>query len=96
MLFLQAEEAPHGNELESEKGMLQGLSAQRAGGAGGDMVSRCKDCQQIIEWETTAQGKAIPLNPRVLTIIDAEGRTVRGRESHFANCPGAAEFRKAQ
>jgi hypothetical protein len=38
MLFLQSEEAPHGNELESEKGMLQGLSAQRAGGAGGDMV----------------------------------------------------------
>jgi hypothetical protein len=56
---------------------------------------RCRNCKQVIEWQRTASGKRMPVNPRLLTIIDAEGRTVVGRESHFANCPGAAEFRRS-
>jgi hypothetical protein len=44
----------------------------------------------------TAHGTAIPLNPRLLTVIDEAGRVVRGRESHFATCPPAPTHRKRE
>lgn len=54
--------------------------------------SRCRSCQQVIEWQRTTTGKQMPVNPQRITVIDAQGRTVVGRESHFASCPAAAEF----
>lgn len=54
---------------------------------------RCRSCGAEIVWGVTEHGAAIPLNPRVLTVVDENGRVVRGRESHFATCPHAAAHR---
>ena len=59
------------------------------------MASTCHRCRKEIVWVETEHGKPMPCNPRGLTVITAEGKTVRGRESHFAYCPGANSRKRA-
>jgi hypothetical protein len=59
-------------------------------------TATCRSCGAEIVWGMTAHGTAIPLNPRLLTVIDEAGRVVRGRESHFATCPHAPTHRKRE
>jgi hypothetical protein len=36
----------------------------------------------------------MPCEPAVLAVVTSGGKVVRGRESHFAYCPNAAEHRR--
>jgi hypothetical protein len=56
----------------------------------------CRSCNAEIVWIKTKAGKLMPLDPPVLTVVTDQGETVRGRESHWATCPGAGEHRRAQ
>ncbi len=60
-----------------------------------NQVGTCRSCGARIVWGMTEHGTAIPLDPRVITIMDEAGRMHRGRESHFASCPHGAAHRSA-
>ena len=62
-------------------------------------MPNCSKCGREIEWlETESRGdkpsKRMPLDPAVVQIVTDEGKTVRGRVSHYATCPDAAQFRR--
>lgn len=57
-------------------------------------LPRCRSCGMRIVWGKSEEGKAIPLDPRILHIISAQGQRVSGRESHFVSCPNAEGHRK--
>lgn len=57
-------------------------------------MSKCKSCGAAIVWGKAAAGKAIPLDPAVLSVVTEAGEVVRGRISHFATCPDAAQHRR--
>ena len=57
--------------------------------------SRCKSCGMRIVWGKQ-NGRAHPLDPKILNVLTAEGKLVRGRESHFVSCPNAKEHRSNQ
>ena len=50
-------------------------------------VGVCEKCGSEIIFVPTPTNKFVPCNPRVLQIVTAEGKVVRGREAHFATCP---------
>ena len=54
----------------------------------------CKLCGAPIVFVKMKTGRTMPCDARVLTVITRDGRTIRGRESHFATCPHADDFRK--
>lgn len=58
----------------------------------GSARSRCRDCQEPIVWVRTAAGKSQPVT--VSTIQIAPDDHQEYGLSHFADCPGAAKFRK--
>lgn len=49
----------------------------------GQPLGKCAKCDAIIFFTTTAKGKPMPVNHATL-------------ESHFADCPAAAQFRKGK
>lgn len=54
----------------------------------------CRGCGAAIVW-IRLNGRWHPCEPRRLQIIDEDsGRLVAGRESHFATCPKADNFRR--
>lgn len=55
---------------------------------------KCKGCDQLIGFVKSKNNKSLPVNPGLVTIVTAEGQTVRGRISHFATCPKASDFRR--
>jgi len=57
------------------------------------MASTCKHCGGEIVWIELESGKLMPCNPRGITVITPDGKSVRGRESHFSTCP---ESRKSK
>ena len=54
--------------------------------------SRCNSCGMRIIWGKQSD-KAHPLDPKILNVLTAEGKLVRGRESHFVSCPNAKAHR---
>ncbi len=54
----------------------------------------CRLCGAAIVWIRTVGGKAMPCDAKVLSVTTDAGMQVRGRESHFATCPRAAEVRR--
>lgn len=58
------------------------------------MASTCQACGKEIVFVGTENGSLMPCNPRGITIITPDGRTVRGRETHFASCPGARKLKQ--
>lgn len=57
--------------------------------------SRCRSCGMRIIWGKQS-GKAHPLDPKILNVLTAEGKLVRGRESHFVSCPNANNHRRKE
>ena len=57
--------------------------------------SRCQSCGMRIIWGKQS-GKTHPLDPKVLNVLTAEGKLVRGRESHFVSCPNANNHRRKE
>ena len=57
-------------------------------------MTRCKSCGAPIEWQKTARGTAMPVDPWYVTIVTDKGQVVKGRISHFATCPNADQHRK--
>ena len=55
--------------------------------------SRCNSCGMRIIWGKL-NGKAHPLDPKILNVLTAEGELVQGRESHFVSCPNAKAHRR--
>jgi hypothetical protein len=49
-------------------------------------VTTCRSCGAQIYWSLTSKGKRAPFN------VDAAGEATR--ESHFATCPNAEQWRK--
>jgi len=56
--------------------------------------TKCKSCGANIVWIKTAAGKSMPCSEKLLTVITATGSVIRGRESHFASCGQAKDWRK--
>jgi len=54
---------------------------------------RCRSCGAPVVWIYGATRRMI-CNPQVLTLITDEGLVVKGRESHFSNCPDADKWRR--
>lgn len=74
---------------------LRGL-AQRADGdplPGDGATCAGPQCGRPIVWVVLG-GKPHPCDPSIRAVITEEGRVVRGRESHYATCPNAADFRR--
>jgi hypothetical protein len=59
----------------------------------GPEANTCRSCGAAIIWIVTENGKRMPLDERVLTIITDAGKAVKGRQSHFSTCPQAANWR---
>ena len=57
--------------------------------------SRCNSCGMRIIWGKQ-RNKVHPLDPKILNVLTAEGKLVRGRESHFVSCPNAHNHRKKE
>lgn len=56
--------------------------------------STCRGCGVYIEWIKTPAGKDMPVDPAEITVIDVEGRTLRGYIPHWGTCPKANQFKK--
>jgi hypothetical protein len=54
----------------------------------------CKKCGVYIEWIKTENGKLMPVDPELKTIVTKEGKTVRGYITHWSTCPNVNEFKK--
>jgi hypothetical protein len=50
-------------------------------------------CGRPIVWAKLA-GRVHPCDPPMLAIIDGDGKIHRGRQSHYATCPNADDFRR--
>lgn len=57
---------------------------------------KCSSCGAAVVWIKTEEGKKMPLDPKVLTVVAPNGKTTRGRQSHFSSCPEAKEHRGAE
>ena len=58
---------------------------------------RCRgeNCRRPIKWIFTKARKWVPVDPKEVTIVTAEGEYLKGWIPHYATCPDAAEFRRA-
>lgn len=70
-------------------------------------MSRCRSCDEPIEWAVTTNGKRIPLDLGEYEdgniILDASGvahvvvaPALPLRRSHFVSCPNAEQHRRAR
>lgn len=57
-------------------------------------MATCKACGKVIKFIKTENGKAMPVDETLITIVTDEGKVVRGRIPHWATCPQANRFRK--
>lgn len=55
----------------------------------------CRSCGAVIVW-IEVNGKLHPCELKVRNVITANGAVIRGRESHFAHCPQAKQWRQKQ
>lgn len=61
-----------------------------------DAGNLCKKCGAPIVWVNMESGKAMPCDFKIVVIVTDEGKTIRGRISHFATCAHADYFRKVK
>lgn len=59
-----------------------------------NQMQKCRGCGAEIIFVQSKNGKHIPCDPKLRTIVTEEGNVVKGYESHFATCPMANSFRK--
>lgn len=74
---------------------LRNIARQRDLAAAPVATSTCSGptCKRPIVWGKLG-GKPHPLDPQILAVVTADGHVVRGRQSHYATCPDAEEFRR--
>lgn len=61
-----------------------------------DDNATCKGCGAKMKWIHLLSGKDMPVDPAEITVIDVEGRTLRGYIPHWGTCPKANQFKKKQ
>jgi hypothetical protein len=59
-------------------------------------MTTCKSCGAVIEWITTASGKSMPCDPKLVRVMTKEGALVAGFIPHFATCPTVQQHRQAR
>lgn len=57
--------------------------------------SSCSKCKAPIYWLTTAAGKSAPVDAAGVSGFSSDGTVRTVFVSHFATCPAAKDFRKA-
>lgn len=57
-------------------------------------TSTCKGCGASIVWIKTPNGKAMPCDNAIETVVTDNGEVIKGRRPHWASCPAANLFRK--
>lgn len=57
-------------------------------------MSKCRGCKADIIWVKTKAGKAMPCDPKKVTIVTEEGETVQGYIPHWVSCPVANRFKE--
>ena len=57
-------------------------------------MPKCNSCDMIIQFQMTENGKYMPVEPGLKTVLTREGKTEQGFTPHHINCPGADENRK--
>lgn len=79
--------------LPDEVATLRGLADRLDETLPGDAAT-CSgaQCGRPIVWVDLG-GKPHPCDPAIRAIV-VDGKIVRGRESHYATCPNAADFRR--
>lgn len=53
----------------------------------------CSGCSAEILWVKTEKGRPMPCDPKLLTVVTEDGRTVKGYTPHWATCPKRQAFR---
>lgn len=53
----------------------------------------CRACGKLLVFIRTPAGRLMPCEAEVIAVVTEAGEVVRGRVSHFARCPKAADFR---
>ena len=56
--------------------------------------AKCKKCGADIRFIRTKNGKNMPVDDKLVTIITEQGKIFKGYVPHFVTCPYANEFRK--
>jgi len=56
-------------------------------------IDYCKGCKAPIVWVRTEAGKNMPCEPKKVTFITTDGKTLWGYETHWGNCPKRKRFR---
>ena len=59
-----------------------------------EQIGFCKGCGKIIHWQKMPSGANMPLEVEVITVITEDGKTVRGKITHWSTCPQAKKFKK--
>ena len=53
----------------------------------------CRGCGAEIIFMKSQNGKPVPCNPKLETIVTVQGNVIKGYITHFATCPNASQFR---
>lgn len=56
-------------------------------------MPKCKSCGAPITFQSTANGKLMPVEPGVVSILTREGDIVKGFIPHWLHCPHADKHR---
>ena len=60
-------------------------------------MSNCKNCGAPLKWVEMASGKKMPLNAKPQSMVQVKedlGQVIQVYLPHWADCPGAKEFKK--
>lgn len=58
------------------------------------MTPTCRSCQRPIRWVKTRNGKSMPVDDKIVTIITQNGDVMKGWQSHFVSCPASEQYRR--
>jgi len=59
-------------------------------------TSPCKGCGAEIGWIKTPKGRNMPVNPKKVPFMMADGTLRWGYVPHWATCPKAQDFKKGE
>lgn len=85
---------PARHAVQDEAAALRGLADRIDEVLPGDAATCAgPQCGRPIVWVVLG-GKPHPCDPPIRAVVTEDGKIVRGRESHYATCPNAADFRR--
>lgn len=59
-------------------------------------MAKCRSCGKPIGFQRTKDGKLMPVEPGVKTVLDRDGFLHTGYEPHWMSCPHANQHRPQQ